>query len=100
MVIDSNTGIHSSGGGHKARIDTGSNEPAKKTDTADSTGSKPDVSLSPQAQQIGRLESSIHAAPDVDSDKVAALRQAIADGSYQIDAESIAQRMLDQDQLF
>ena len=33
--------------------------------------------------------------PDVDSNRVAAIKAAIAQGSYQVDAEKIVQRLLD-----
>ncbi len=36
----------------------------------------------------------------VDSDKVEALRAALADGSYKVDAKSIANKMLESDSLF
>lgn len=52
------------------------------------------VQLSDQAQRLKRLEDNIASAPAVNDDKVAALRAAIADGSYQINAESIAEKML------
>ncbi len=53
------------------------------------------VKISSTAQNLHQLEAQIKAAPDVDSDKVNALRAAIADGSYQVNAESVADKMLD-----
>ncbi len=52
------------------------------------------VKLSNTAQNLNQLEAQIKAAPDVDSDKVSALRAAIADGSYQVNAESVADKLL------
>ncbi|BFM11814.1 flagellar biosynthesis anti-sigma factor FlgM [Simiduia litorea] len=52
------------------------------------------VQLSDQAQSLKRLEDNIASAPAVNDDKVATLRAAIADGSYQINAERIAEKML------
>ena len=52
------------------------------------------VKLSATAQNLNQLEAQIKAAPDVDSDKVGALRAAIADGSYQVNAESVADKLL------
>jgi negative regulator of flagellin synthesis FlgM len=58
-------------------------------------GSGPDsVQLTEQAQQLLRLEEKLAQFPEVDSQRVDAIRQAIADGSYKIDAEQIAERML------
>ena len=52
------------------------------------------VQLSDQAKSLNKLEDNIASAPSVNDEKVAALRAAIADGSYQINAESIAEKML------
>lgn len=52
------------------------------------------VKLSAEAQSLTQLETQLKAAPDVDSDKVNALRAAIADGSYQINAERVAEKLL------
>lgn len=52
------------------------------------------VKLSAEAQSLTQLEAQIKVAPDVDSDKVNALRAAIADGSYRVDAERVADKLL------
>lgn len=52
------------------------------------------VKLSAEAQSLKQLETQIKAAPDVDSDKVNTLRAAIADGSYQVNAENVAEKLL------
>lgn len=57
------------------------------------------VSLSSQAQALGRLEQAVQKSSDVDEAKVAAIRQAIAEGRYQVDSNKIAERMLAQDGL-
>jgi negative regulator of flagellin synthesis FlgM len=54
------------------------------------------VSLSSEAKTLGRLEQAVHTSPDVDEQKVASIKQAVADGRYQIDANRIAERMLNQ----
>ena len=59
--------------------------------------SKDSVELSREAQALKRLESQILSSPDVDFGRVASIRQAISEGSYQIDAEAIALKMLDSD---
>ncbi len=53
------------------------------------------VKLSAEAQHLKQLEVQLKSAPDVDSDKVNALRAAIADGSYQVNAERVAEKLLD-----
>lgn len=52
------------------------------------------VKLSAEAQSLKQLETQLKAAPDVDSDKVNALRAAVADGSYQVNAERVAEKLL------
>lgn len=54
------------------------------------------VMLSEQAQTIGRLQSKIDNAPDVDMEKVAEIRRAIAEGKFEVNPERIAENMLNQ----
>lgn len=64
---------------------------------ADSTKSSDSVSLSVKAQALGRLEAKMSEAPSVDSAKVEALKKAVAEGSYQVDSDKVAEKMLAQD---
>ncbi len=52
------------------------------------------VSLTDTASQLRRIEASLADQPEVDNDKVAAIRQAIDDGSYQVDAGRIADSLM------
>jgi negative regulator of flagellin synthesis FlgM len=52
------------------------------------------VELTDEARQLLRLEEKLAQFPAVDSQRVEAIRQAIADGSYRIDADLIAERLL------
>jgi negative regulator of flagellin synthesis FlgM len=58
------------------------------------------VELSHESQLLKSLEAKIIGAPDVDSDKVASVRQAIADGSYSVNADRIASKILATDDFF
>ena len=94
MIIDSKTGLTglSSQNSQKAIQKTESDKTS-----AGKSGSAPlidSVQISDQAQNLKRLEDSISAAPAVDDDKVSALRAAIAEGSYKINAEKIAEKIL------
>lgn len=51
------------------------------------------VTLSGQGANLNELVSVAQQTPDVDVQKVAAIREAIASGSYQVNAESIATKM-------
>lgn len=68
---------------------------------APTTGSKASdqVVLSEQAQTLGRLQGKIDSAPDVNLDKVAEIRRAIAEGRFEINPERIAENLLNQQDL-
>lgn len=66
---------------------------------AEATTTKENVVLSQEAQRLNRLQASISQAPDVDTDRVAALKLAIASGRFEINAERIAENLLKQDDL-
>ena len=61
--------------------------------TAASTGGD-QVAISSHAQRIQSLETQIQQMPEVDTARVEAIKSAIEDGSYKVDAESTAQKML------
>lgn len=52
------------------------------------------VKLSAQAQQLQAVEERLRELPVVDSERVAQIRQAISDGSYQVDSGRIADKLL------
>jgi negative regulator of flagellin synthesis FlgM len=57
------------------------------------------VVLSPKAQTFARLQSKIDASPEVNLDKVAEIKQAIAEGRFEINTDRIAENMLNQESL-
>ncbi len=67
-------------------------QPAKsetgKSSTADT------VSLSENAVQLGKIDNTAIAAPVVDTQRVEQIKQAISDGSYKIDAEKVADKLM------
>lgn len=104
MVIDTNN-IGSSGGASSTRRSTAPVAPATtKTqpttvETAE-TSSKDSVVLSAEGQNLSRLQAKINSSSDVNYDRVAQLKQAIAEGRFEINPERIAENMLNQDELF
>ncbi len=52
------------------------------------------VSLSDSSQQVISLQQQLKNAPEVDSAKVEAIKQEIANGNYPLDAEKIAENMI------
>lgn len=103
MVIDpSNPSLNkttsSSSGGAKLKPALGTESNAGSKPAASAPGDN--VSLSQEAHALGRVEQAMKKAPEVDEAKVAAIKQAIAEGSYQVNSERIAERMLAQDDSF
>lgn len=52
------------------------------------------VTLSNQAQGLMGIKDRIDATPDIDQPKVDAVRAALTQGTFEIDSQSIAERML------
>lgn len=102
MAIDTNNGIRP---GHNTNTAAGRTQSiAARTGVENKTTSpgpaeRDDVVLSQEAQSLGRLEDKINSLPEVNSERVAEIRQAIAEGRFQINAERIAENLLNQDEL-
>lgn len=56
------------------------------------------VNLSSQARNLKQLEQKLGDYPEMDDDRIEEIRSALANGTYKIDAEKLAQKMLDMDQ--
>ena len=54
------------------------------------------VEVSPQAQDAKRIKELAMAAPDIDMEKVAKFRSLIDSGQYKVDAQAVADRMVDE----
>lgn len=74
---------------------------ASKTDAPATVSSSPSVSgsgetvhLSSEAQQLQKISDSLRDQPVVNSSRVAELKQAVADGSYQVDSNRVANKLL------
>ncbi len=99
MVIDFSRLNSSTAVGGAAR--TPSTKEASKTEapaavstseTVDGSGEK--VHLSSEAQQLQKITDSLRDQPVVNSSRVAELKQAIADGSYKVDSNRVANKLL------
>lgn len=84
-----------------ARIDTSAARAQPQAPSQVPAGAAPvggdPVELTDGARQLHDLQAAVAATPVVDSDRVAALREAIANGTYVIDAQRIADGLLAQD---
>ncbi|WP_297794598.1 flagellar biosynthesis anti-sigma factor FlgM [uncultured Marinobacter sp.] len=56
------------------------------------------VNLSSQAKNLKQLEQKLGDYPEMDDGRIEQIRAALADGSYKIDAEKLAQKMLEMDE--
>lgn len=70
-------------------------KPSNLEQTAQPAVSGESVQLSKDARQLQNISEKIAQQPSIDSARVAQLKQAIADGSYQIDNERVASKLLD-----
>ena len=59
-------------------------------------GRSDQVTISRRAQQLSRLLDAVIAVPDVREARVAFLRQQIAEGRYEVDLATIAERLLEE----
>ncbi|EWC41019.1 flagellar biosynthesis anti-sigma factor FlgM [Pseudomonas stutzeri] len=62
--------------------------------TAVNASSSDTVQLSPEAQRLQQAADKLNEQPAVDQERVAKLRQAVADGSYQVDSARVAAKLL------
>ena len=76
----------------KAEIDHGAKTAAKAAERADS------VAITAVAQEIKKTLEASSSSTVIDMDRVAAVKKALAEGSYQINAESIANKMIEHEQ--
>jgi len=80
----------------RGKVSTQRNTGAETTTTAPAkaTGSKDTFELSKTAQALKNADATIANSPDVDAQRVADIKAAIADGSYSIDYTSVADKLL------
>ncbi len=75
------------------------NSAGSATSGSTSGNPRPDsVHITASARALGALSQAVQASPDVDTARVAAIQQALANGQYGIDPDRIAGRMLQLEQ--
>ncbi len=68
---------------------------ASRSDSvAESKGNQDSVSLSQQGKAMGKLQQDMASQPSFDSAKVAAIKEAISNGSYKVDPDKLADNMM------
>jgi len=104
MVIDFNRPNGAAGltGGRSGNVQNTSGPAAPQAASTSSTQSAAgnniaageNVQLSPEAQRLQQATEKLNDQPSVDQERVARLKQAIADGSYQVDSQRVATKLL------
>ncbi len=77
---------------NQARVDSGDKAP--ETQEPALSAKSDAVSLSNQGKEIGQMHQQLATEPSFNEDKVAAIKAAIANGSYTVDPERLADNMI------
>ncbi len=95
-IQGSNSGIVQSTNNRNSQVSPKKVDETPKTESAAPVASS-NVNLTQTANSLQALEKSIAAAPEVDQQKVDAVRKAINEGSYKVDSERTATKLIDFD---
>lgn len=78
----------------KAYTDQNKVSKSQKAQGTSPVSQKDEVILSSQAQEVGQLYQAIRALPEVREDKVREISEKIAQGTYDVDAQAVAEKMM------
>lgn len=92
MVIDPNSPLNISTQANKSKVQAKPSEPLPAGPNSLGKNDNTGVSLSDTAKTLSNLEKTIQAAPDVDIDKVNALKVSINSGNYSVNSTVIAEK--------
>ncbi|VAW73945.1 hypothetical protein MNBD_GAMMA12-3748 [hydrothermal vent metagenome] len=93
IEIGSNPSIGVNDAGNSKRTETDKQKQTSNEQTPTTSTNTDSVRLTQSGKQLSELASRIDNIPSVDSDKVDAIKKAIANGDYEIDAERIASKL-------
>ncbi len=80
--------------GNTAVADNSGSDATASTAAAAASQSADQVTLTASARSLQKIEAAIARTPAVDTAKVAAIKQALGSGTYQIDAGRVADKLL------
>lgn len=92
--IRSGQSMTSSSTRDSSRSEARSTGNTKSTEKQSTVRNEDAVSLSQQSKDIGKMHNQMAARPTFDSAKVAAIKEAIANGSYSVDPEKLADNII------
>ena len=95
-IQGSNSSVVQSTDNRSNQVNQKKGDESKKTE-ASAPAASSNVNLTQSASSLQALEKSIAAAPEVDQQKVDAVRKAINEGSYKVDSERTASKLIDFD---
>lgn len=95
-IQGSNSGIVQGADNRSAQVNSSKVDEAKKTAASVPVASS-NVNLTQTASNLQALEKAIAATPEVDHQKVDAVRKAINEGTYKVDSERTATKLIDFD---
>ncbi len=94
-TTNGNTGL-SAGSGNKA--DTAHNVAPEKASASQHAPESSTVTVTDSALKMLKIEESLAQMPSFDAEKVESIKQALSDGSYTINADRIAAKLISFDQ--
>ncbi len=80
--------------GGQAQVTTGGKDTKAQQGESERPAAADTISLTDTLSRLQKLEQRLADLPVVDSQRVEALKKAIAEGSYKVDAERVAQELL------
>ena len=75
------------------KLNQSSEQPLAEQESAKSNA-RDTVSLSDNALQLGKIENSVGTPPVMDTQRIEALKQAISNGSYEVDPVKVADKLM------